>query len=329
MSLSRRGLLLGSTGAALVLAGCGSGTRDVAAPAAEGAGFPVTVPGKLGATTVAAQPKRVVACGYLRDTDLAIALGAGLVLSVRNQSFASGLAAWAKPGAGVETVYAESGLPFEKIAAAKPDLILASDDYDLTKDFPTLSKIAPTLGYLNGTGKDSWQQMAQRTGDVLGRRAEADNLVKQVQAKVAAAKAAHSEFAGKTFTFGPATSGQIYTISSETDAATTFFAQLGLKLSPKVTNLPASSTPGRSQISPERLDLLDADVLILSFSDQKSRAELEANPLFQALPAVKRGSYVPLDQGTAIAMAFPSVLSIPYALDAVVPKLATAVKSGA
>ncbi|MGH8920698.1 MAG: iron-siderophore ABC transporter substrate-binding protein, partial [Actinomycetes bacterium] len=73
---------------------------------------------------------------------------------------------------------------------------------------------------------------------------------------------------------------------------------------------------------------LDADVLILSFSDPKSRTELEANPLFQALPAVKRGSYLPLDQGTAVAMAFPSLLSIPFALDAVVPKLATAAKSG-
>ncbi|MGH8916960.1 MAG: ABC transporter substrate-binding protein, partial [Actinomycetes bacterium] len=155
------------------------------------------MPGKLGATTVTAPPKRVVACGYSRDTDLAVALGASLVLSVRHQSFASGLAAWAKPGAGVETVYAESGLPFEKIAAARPDLILASDDYNLTGDFPTLSKIAPTLGYLNGTGKDSWQQMAQRAGDVLGRRAHADNEIKQVQAKVAAAKAAHPEFAGR------------------------------------------------------------------------------------------------------------------------------------
>ncbi|SEP05411.1 ATP-binding cassette domain-containing protein [Amycolatopsis saalfeldensis] len=66
-------------------------------------------------------------------------------------------------------MYAESGPPFEKVAAAKPELILAGDEYDLAKDFPT-------LGYLNGTGKDSWQQMAQRAGDVLGRRSESDHL---------------------------------------------------------------------------------------------------------------------------------------------------------
>ncbi|MDT8913365.1 ABC transporter substrate-binding protein [Amycolatopsis sp. PS_44_ISF1] len=328
MSLSRRGLLLGSAGAALVLAGCGSGTRDSAVPA-EAAGFPVTLPGRLGPTTLKAPPKRVVACGYLRDTDLALALGAGPVLSVRNPVFAKGLASWAKPGAGVEDVFAQTGLPLEKIAAARPDLILAADDYDLTGDYPKLTEIAPTLGYLNGPGKDGWQEMAQRTGDALGRRPRADELVRQVAAKIAAAQAGHPEFAGKTFTFGPASSGGIYTISSEADAGARFFSQLGLELSPKVRNLPASATPGRSQISPERLDLLDADVLILSFSSAKGRADLEANPLFQALPAVKRGSYVGLDQGTAIAMAFPSVLSIPFALDAVVPELAAAVERGA
>ncbi|PFG56891.1 substrate-binding family protein [Amycolatopsis sulphurea] len=180
MSLSRRGFLFGSAGASLVLAGCGTGG---AAPAEQAApGFPMTVPGQLGDTTVTARPRRVVAAGYLRDTDLALALGAELVLSVRNQSFAKGLAAWAEPGSGVETAYvADGGLPIEKIAAAKPDLILASDDYDLKTDLPKLGRIAPTLGFRNGAGKDGWPQMTERAGDVLGKPARAAELVKQVQ----------------------------------------------------------------------------------------------------------------------------------------------------
>jgi hypothetical protein len=36
-----------------------------------------------------------------------------------------------------------------------------------------------------------------------------------------------------------------------------------------------------------------------------------------------------MNLGTALALAFPSVLSIPYALDAVVPKLSTAAKHAA
>ena len=142
------------------------------------------------------------------------------------------------------------------------------------------------------------------------------------------AKAAHPEFAGKTFTFGPVYgNGQIYTISGTSDPSAGFFGQLGMKLSPTVTTLPPTSTPNRALISPEQLQLLDADVVILSYDTPRTRATFEANPLFASLPAVKRGSYVGLDLGTAVALAFPSVLSIPYALDAVVPKLATAAKN--
>ncbi|RZQ61276.1 ABC transporter substrate-binding protein [Amycolatopsis suaedae] len=105
--LSRRGLLYGTAGAGLLLAGCGSGTSDDGRPAAGAVpGFPVTVEGKLGNTTVEAPPQRVVACGYLRDTDIALALGAGLVLSARHTLFANGMAAWSQPAPPTETVYA-------------------------------------------------------------------------------------------------------------------------------------------------------------------------------------------------------------------------------
>ncbi|MBB4683086.1 ABC transporter substrate-binding protein [Amycolatopsis jiangsuensis] len=329
MSLSRRGFLSGTAGASLLLAGCGSGG---ASPAKQTStpGFPVTVPGQLGSTTVAAPPRRVVAAGYLRDTDLALALGAELVLSVRNQSFAKGLAPWAKLRSGTETAYVtDGGLPLEKIAAAKPDLILAADDYSLAGDWSNLSSIAPTLGYQAGPGKDGWPEMTRRTGAALGKPDQAAALVKQVRDKIDGVGKAHPEFAGKTFTFGPVSTNSVYTINSTADAAATFFSQLGLKLSPKAAVLPSSTTPGRAQISPERLDLLDADVLIISYDSPASRATFEANPLFESLPAVKRGAYVPLDQTIGIAMAFPSVLSIPYALDVVAPKLATALKKGA
>jgi iron complex transport system substrate-binding protein len=39
---------------------------------------------------------------------------------------------------------------------------------------------------------------------------------------------------------------------------------------------------------------------------------------------VRRGAYIALDMTTAIAIGFPSALSIPYGLNAVTPKLAKA-----
>jgi iron complex transport system substrate-binding protein len=325
--LPRRGFLLTAAGAATALvAGCSNTSAKSAPPAAPGRGFPVTVAGKPGPTKVPAAPARVVACGYLRDTDLALALGANLVGFGKNSTFPSGLAPWQKASAQAKGFDTTNGLPLSTIDRLRPDLILASDDYNLAKDWGNLGKIAPTLGYLKGVGQDSWQEMITRAGEALGKKQQAAALVSQVQRKIATVKAQHPRFAGKTFTFGPVEgNGQIFTTSSSADASATFFRQLGLTLAPAVTHLPASSTPGRSEISLERLDLLDADVVILAYATPAAQRQLEANPLFKRLPAVKRGSYLALDFPTAIALAFPSVLSIPYGLDATVPKLAAAV----
>lgn len=130
---------------------------------------------------------------------------------------------------------------------------------------------------------------------------------------------------GKTFTFGPVSSlSSVYTINSSADASAAFFSQLGMKLSPKVTGLPNSSTPRRAQISPEQLSVLDADVVILSYPDAAIRAQFESQAVFKDLSAVKRGSYIALDLAAAVAVAFPSVLSIPYGLQVLVPELAAA-----
>ncbi|MGW4486157.1 hypothetical protein ACWEOE_20225 [Amycolatopsis sp. NPDC004368] len=68
-------------------------------------------------------------------------------------------------------------------------------------------------------------------------------------------------------------------------------------------------------------------MLVLTYTTPASRAQTEALPLFQQLPAVKRGSYIALDLTTAIALAFPSVLSVPYGLKEVVPKISGAIKA--
>lgn len=329
---SRRGFLLGAVGlsAAGVLTACagnGSPRVDGSAGASTGAGsgFPVTLPGKEGSVTVKAPPTRVLAAGFLRDTDLALALGAPLVGVAGSSAFPTGLAPWQKPTGSVEVFDTTNGLPLEKIAALRPDLILAADDYTLATDAPKLAAIAPTLSYLTGVGRDSWQTMTTRAGTVLGAQAKAQRLIAKTQDAIAAAREKHPALAGKTFTFGPYSgSDSLYTINSDADASAQFFAQLGMRLSPSVTSLPSSSTPRRAQISAERLELLDADVLILAFPSAQVREQLEAQPLFQKLKAVQRGSYVPLDTGTALALAFPSVLSIPYGLDVMVPLLTAA-----
>ncbi|MFJ6079902.1 ABC transporter substrate-binding protein [Streptomyces sp. NPDC092369] len=327
-------------GAALALSGCSSG--DGGASSGDGksggsgrtaqaaaASFPVTVSGKEGAAKVTSPPKRVAACGYLRDTDLALALGAPLVLATKNAVFPSGLAPWQKPASQPVLVGTAAGMPFEKIAAARPDLILAGDDYQLHDHYAKFAHLAPTLSYRKGVGQDSWDEMARRAGDTLGRREQADALVADVREKITDVREQHPELRGRTFTFGPVVGGDVFTIKSADDAGAQFFGQLGMTLSPKVTSLEDSATAGRAAVAKERLDLLDADVVILAFDTPQGREEFEAQPLFKELKAVRRGSYIGLDMATAIALGFPSVLSLPYGLDAVVPELSEAAKRNA
>ncbi|MCA1672146.1 MAG: iron-siderophore ABC transporter substrate-binding protein, partial [Actinobacteria bacterium] len=79
-----------------------------------------------------------------------------------------------------------------------------------------------------------------------------------------------------------------------------------------------------AQISLEQIGTLDADVLILAYTSDDLRKSLENNPVFQSVPAVKDGRYVPVSLATAFALRQPSVLSISYAIDQLEPGLAKA-----
>ena len=330
--LNRR-RFLGTAGAAVLgvgLAGCSTGAAPAAAPSA--AGFPVTVQGKFGPTVVPAPPRRVVTLGFGPDEDTVLGLGVVPVATTTNTALPDGIAPWAAAapgGAQVERLDAKLATPFERIAALKPDLIVATTSYSLERDHEQLARIAPVLAYATGPNTDRWQDTTTRIGQVLGRDAESARLVADVQGRIARARTDHPQLAGRTFTFGPVTpDGTVYTTNSADDLSARFLQQLGLVLSPRVRSLPASSTRGKAVVSPENLDVLDADLMILTYTsdDPGLRSRLETRPLFARLPAVRRGSYVALDIAPALAMAFPSALSLGYALDHVVNDLAAAVR---
>lgn len=208
---------------------------------------------------------------------------------------------------------------------AAAHLILATDRQRLADEYEQLSQIAPTLSWAEGYNQDDWTTTTTRVGEALGRADEAQAQLTRTNDAIAAAIDAHPQLAGLTFTLGPVTAdGAVNTINSTADASAEFLAQLGMELSPTVTSLPSSGIPGRAVISPEELELLDADVLLLTFNTPEARTTLEANELFQRVPAVRDGRYVALDLPIALAIGFPSALSIRYGLEQVLPKVAAA-----
>ncbi|MGH3885650.1 MAG: iron-siderophore ABC transporter substrate-binding protein [Pseudonocardiaceae bacterium] len=323
--LSRRLFLAGS--AALGLAACGgNGSTTETPPAAGSTGFPVTLQGKEGTATIPAEPRRVIAVGFQRDTDTALALGVTPIAMVENALFPSLIAPWVEAeltGPKPELLNTGNGLPFEKIAGLRPDLILATDSYELTDNYARLAGIAPTLSYVDSVDSDTWQQRTTHIGKALGRDEQAQKIIADTEDKIKQAAQDHPAFAGKTFSVSAVAGGLLETVL-EGDAAVTFLEQLGLRISPEVAALPQSGNPGRANVSLESLGVLNADIMFVTYTTDDDRTLIESNQVFKQLNAVKNGNYLPLDIPVALAVGFPSALSIPYGLDRTVPAIAKA-----
>ena len=140
---------------AALLVACGNADGDGSPGGTEaGDSFPMTINGAFGRTRIDRKPERIAAVGFLRDGDDALALGVTPVAMTANDLFPESFAPWtleALGSAGTTVLNAPEGLlPFERIAAAQPDLILATDDRTLGDHHDRLAGIAPTLAYTIG-----------------------------------------------------------------------------------------------------------------------------------------------------------------------------------
>lgn len=328
--LSRRLFLAGTAvgAAALGLTACGGDSTPEAAPTTGSAGFPLTLAGKEGTATIPAAPQRVIALGFQRDTDTMLALGVTPIAITENTLFPTLVAPWVeskltdpKP----ELLNTTDGIPFEKVAGLRPDLILATDNYELSENYTRLAQIAPTVSYIEGAESDTWQQRTTLIGRALGREEQAQKIITDIEAQITQMAQSNPAFAGKTFSQSYVFNEQVRAILRG-DAAVTLLEQLGLRISPQVDTLPVAETPGRAVVSLENLRVLDADLMLVSYPDDTGQAFLESSPIFQQLEAVKNGNYVPLDKAVSAALGFPSALSIPYGLDQTVNAVARILK---
>ncbi len=300
---SRRLFLVGAT--TLGLTACGGGSTSEVPPST--AGFPRTLVGKEGSATIPAQPKRVITLGFQRDTDTALALGVTPIAMVENALFPDRIAPWAESeltNPRPELLSTADGMPFEKIAGLRPDLLLATDSYELTANYTRLAQIAPTVSYVDGVDSDTWQQRTTLIGKALGREEQAQKVIDDTEAEIKQAAQDHPAFAGTTFSISAVSGGLVETVLKG-DAAVTFLEQLGLTISPEVAALPQSGNPGRANVSLENLGVLNADVMMVTYTTDDDRKLIESNQVFQQLDTVRNGNYVPLDLPDALALGFP------------------------
>lgn len=329
---TRRGLLLGAAGtaAALGLAACGGGDDDSSSAgtgttgAAAGA-FPVTVEHALGSTTIPSAPQRVVTYGYT-DQDPALALGTVPVGTLRwiPQWKRRGVGVWAEPklGSAQPKQFSGNEIDFEGIASVRPDLILIVT-YALPKaDYDKLSQIAPTVATPAGFPDwgTPWQAATEQIGRALGQPAQARRLVAEAEARFEKAKADHPRFAGRDVLIVAPGAGGKLSVFAPTDTRGRFVTSLGFTQPEAIKQ--ATGDEFYAYLSEERLDLVDVDALLVLAEDPATRAQLLAQPAFTSLKVVRDGRAIVVDDlDVSMALSASSVLSIPYALDRVVPRL--------
>ncbi|WP_329139998.1 ABC transporter substrate-binding protein [Streptomyces sp. NBC_01476] len=318
------------SGMLLAVSACGSDSHDdgkagattpAATTAASSSGFPLTVKDSLGSVSIPAAPKRVVVLSSV-DLDASLAAGVVPVLAPKNVFTADGGYPWlqGKLTKDTELVSTISALPFEKIAALKPDLILDTGDYTAKDNYGKLSQIAPTVAPLTSAATDSWEDRQRLIGKALGRQAESDQAIKQAQDAVASTKAKYPGLSGKTFSVTyTAAADQIVTLSSPHDFAVGFLQSLGLKQAPKLTDL-AKNSAGVGTVSQERLDVLSADLMISAYQTPGLEKQIGESALMKS--AASGHTFQVVDLTTITLLRNPSTLGLPWVLDQLAPAFA-------
>ena len=320
----RRNLIL----LALVLFASGCGDEEEPSVVA-GKGFPVKIQHALGTTTIPAEPKRVVVVGYT-DQEPLLAMGVKPVGAM--DWFGQGtFAKWpwerdewgGKPPAIVSSKSYE--IDFEKVAAQRPDLILGLYAQLKKPDYDKLSQIAPTVAQAKGDPYTTpWRDMTRTAAKAVGRVDEGERLIEETEDRFAAFRKAHPEVADEVaLVVDAGTAPKSYYPFSSKDPRGQFLGELGYKPSARVDKL-AGKTFG-TEVAKERVDVLDVDRLFLLI-DAPARKRLDEDDLFNRLDVAREGRVTDLPYYTSnqlgAAVAFNSVLSIPYALDGIEKSLA-------
>ncbi len=340
-----------ATGAALLLGACGddddggAATTAAATPATaapseatsattpdastgddeQAAGFPVTIEHKYGSSTIDAQPTRVVTVGF-SDQDALLALGV-IPVGIRDWYGDQPNAVWpwatAALGAAKPEVLSSSELNYEQIRALDPDLIVGLTSGMTEEEYGTLSKIAPTIAqsdeYIDyGV---PWQVITTTIGKAVGKEAEAEQLVDDVEGQLADIAAAHPDWKGKELAIAYVIEDQIGAYASG-DARPTLMSALGF-VTPKEYDELAGDL-FYSTFSWEEISRVDRDLLMWISGEPTVIEQIKANPLRAQLDAAKDGREMFLGQLEAGAFSFASPLSLPYFLEQLVPQIEAA-----
>lgn len=300
--------------------------EELAEEPASGGGFPLTITHKFGEINIESQPERVVSVGY-SDQDVILALGV-VPVGIRDwygdQPF--GVWPWAQDelGDAEPVLLSAAELEFEAIAALRPDLIIGISSGMTQEDYELLAQIAPTLAQTDdyieyGT---PWDVATETIGEALGKSAEAQDVVADIQQLFADARADHPEFEGASAAVAFQFDGLPGAYATE-DSRPRLLADLGF-----VTPTEFDELAGDEfffTVSEEEVLKLDAEVIVWLSTTAEDIETIRGLSLRPAMTAYSEGREILSDPVLTGAMSFASPLSFEFMIERLVPELALAV----
>jgi iron complex transport system substrate-binding protein len=273
---------------ALMVAGCGQdgSTSDAAAPAGQGAAFPVTLDSPGGKVVLDQRPERIVSLSPTA-TEMLFAIGAGgqVVAVDSNSNY---------PEEAPKTDLSAYQPNIEAIAGYKPDLVVYSDDPgELAAGLGKLG--IPALQQPAATRLDDTYAQLDQLGRATGHQAEAGQRTATMRAEIEKiAAAARPE---RPLTYYHELDKNLYTATSKT-----FIGQLyGLLGMENIADAADKEASGYPQLSAEYVIKADPDLIFLADTKccGQSARTVAARDGWDQLTAVRSGGVVALDDDVA------------------------------
>jgi len=259
--------------------------------------FPITLQTADGDVTIPAKPERVVTLFGAQAADVLLSLGITPVAS--GPFYAPAIAE-----AAADVTELQVPIDVEQVAAQDPDLIIGfySDNADT---YDQLSQIAPTLLLVlaGDDGSDGfspdlvtdpdapdYQQLLKLIGPAVGETARAEQVAADLDAQAAALR---SELDGAQVALVRPGEDNIQLLGPRSRVGR-LLTEAGIEVMPFPDAADTSQTRRQDEfanISLEQIPTITAPniIVLVSAQDAPEMVALEANPLWQQLPAVQAG----------------------------------------
>ncbi|MFJ5885172.1 ABC transporter substrate-binding protein [Kitasatospora cineracea] len=295
--------LAAAAAVALAATACGSSGdsgKDAAPGASGGSAGPVTVEASNGKITVPAGVQRIVSISYATGALLDLGVQPVGTSTIDENNPMELLPAQTEAAKKIEPIGSGIEINIEKVASLRPDLIIVEGATAFDWGVSKLEGIAPTLYF--GIDKPVDLLNAQeKIATAVGKQAEFKKLKSDYETKAAKIKADYADKLNSTkWTIASSYGGGEFLVDTSTSWVGRVLADAGAKFS----QASADTADHEVTYSVEKLDVLaDADVILIPKTAATGEVpqdtkDLEKQPSWQNLKAVKAGKVVPLTYAT-------------------------------